>query len=470
MNEHESAANEDRGSLLFLTAITLVAALGGMLFGYDTGVISGAIGFLEKHFDLSPEMVGWTASCALVGCMAGVSFAGILADRFGRKKVLVIAAAFFLVSAVGTAVPETLTQFVVFRFVGGLGVGIASMISPMYIAEVTPARIRGRMVSVNQLAIVGGIFVVYFVNLFIESRGDDAWDLAWGWRWMFGSEAFPAGLLLVLAMLVPESPRWLAKQGLRDRAEGVLRRVGGAGHARAEIAEIEAALRQEGSSIAELFKPGMFAVLVLGVMLAFLQQVTGINVFLYFGPEIFKQFGSRIDAALLQQVVVGTANMVFTLVAIWTVDKIGRKPLMIVGAAGMGLSLFIQGYCAINDIMSTWLLILVVGYVASFALSLGPVVWVYLSEIFPNKIRGRAMSISTFVLWFSCWGVSQTFPMMDKNPWLIEQFNHGFPFFLYGFFCIVTVVFIWKVAPETKGKSLEEIEMMWLKREEEAQS
>ncbi len=457
----------DRGSLLYLVAITLVAALGGMLFGYDTGVISGAIGFLKETFGLSPEMEGWAASSALVGCMLGVAFAGMLADRFGRKKVLVLAAVFFLVSAIGTAIPETLTQFVVFRIIGGLGVGMASMISPMYIAEVTPARIRGRMVSVNQLAIVGGIFVVYFVNMFIESRGDEAWDLAYGWRWMFGSESFPAALLLILALLIPESPRWLSKQGKQDRAERVLRKIGGSGHARAEITGIEAALRQEGSSVAELFKPGMFFVLVLGVMLAFLQQVTGINVFLYFGPEIFKQFGSTIDAALLQQVVIGIANMVFTLLAIWTVDKIGRKPLLIVGAAGMGISLFIQGFCAVNDIMSKWLLLLVVGYVASFALSLGPVVWVYLSEIFPNKIRGRAMGISTFVLWLSCWSVSQTFPMMDEDPRLVEKLNHGFPFFVYGFFCVVTILFVWKFVPETKGKSLEDIEKMWTRKRKE---
>ena len=461
MNEVETQKNE--GSIKYLVGISLVAALGGMLFGYDTGVISGAIGFLQEAYNLTPRMVGWVASCALVGCMVGVAFAGMLADYIGRKKVLVLAAILFFVSALGTALPQTLMQFIVFRFIGGLGVGIASMTSPMYIAEITPARIRGRMVSLNQFAIITGMLAVYFANMFIEAQGDDAWDLARGWRWMFGSEALPAALLFVLALFVPESPRWLAKQGLRDKALKILSRVGGREHAQREMVEIEDAMQHEGASIRELFKPGMTIVLIIGVSLAILQQVTGINVFLYFGPEIFKQLGSDMDAALLQQVVIGTANLVFTIIAIWTVDRLGRKPLMLIGAAGMGICLFAQGACAIMGITAKWMLILVIGYIACFALSLGPVVWVYLSEIFPNKIRGRAMSISTLFLWLSCWAVSQSFPMMDKNEYLIEKFNHGFPFFVYGAFCIVTFIFVWLVVPETKGKSLEEIENMWVK-------
>ena len=450
--------------MLYLAVICLVAALGGLLFGYDTGVISGAIGFLEEAFELTPYMVGWVASCALVGCMLGALLAGKMADSFGRKKVLCAAAILFLVSAIGTALPRTLTEFIVYRFIGGMGVGIASMVSPMYIAEISPARIRGRMVSINQFAIVSGMLVVYFINMFIEAQGDHAWDVATGWRWMFGSESLPAAALLMLALFIPESPRWLAKQNRRDRALAVLSKVGGETHAQKEMVEIEAALQHEGATVAELFRPGMFIVLVIGIMLAILQQVTGINVVLYFGPEIFKQLGSGTDVALLQQVVVGAVNLLFTVVAIWTVDKLGRKPLMLFGATGMGLCMFMQGFCAVKQIQTGWMIIFVLGYVACFALSLGPVVWVYLSEIFPNKIRGRAMSISTTFLWLSCWVVSQTFPMMDKNTVLVEKFHHGFPFFVYGGFCVMTVLFVWLVVPETKGKSLEEIERLWQKR------
>ena len=502
-----------RGSLVYLTLVVLVATLGGLLFGYDTAVISGAIGFLQTHFTLSAAMKGWAASSALAGCVAGVALAGLLSDRFGRRKTLILAAVLFLISAVGTAMPHEISRpldpladavrswgaegewtatvgqwiahyilspmgmFAVFRLIGGLGVGAASMTSPMYIAEISPARIRGRMVSVNQFAIISGMLVVYFVNYFIARYGQAAdklagvtvategWNVVYGWRWMFGSECLPALVLLVLLFFVPESPRWLTGKGYIDKARHILTRVDGPDHATREMAEIQTALAQEPATVRQLFSPGLRLALVIGVVLAVLQQVTGINVFLYYAPEIFKTVaGAGVDVAMLQTVVVGAVNLGFTVLAIWLVDKVGRKPLMIIGAAGMGVSLAAIGIAAWLNQLSAWILVFILSYIACFALSVGPVTWVILSEIFPTKIRGRAMAIATFCLWIANWIVSQTFPMLDDNAWLVEKFNHGFPFFVYAAFAVVLVLFMILCVPETKSKTLEEIEQRWLGR------
>jgi sugar porter (SP) family MFS transporter len=385
-------------------------------------------------------------------------------DRLGRRKTLIISAILFLVSAIGSALPHTVNEFIVFRFIGGLGVGAASMTSPMYIAEISPPRIRGRMVSVNQLAIVSGMLIVYFVNFFIASGNEEAWNVTHGWRWMFGSESIPAIMLLLLAFLVPESPRWLTKQGRRNDALKILAKVDGESYANKEMKQIEDALANEGGSLSELLRPGMRIALLIGITLAVLQQVTGINVFLYFGSDVFARLGGdSMNAALLQQIIVGATMLTFTIIAIWTVDKLGRKPLMLTGAAGMGISLLAMGIYGVTHSTGMWLLIFILGYIACFSLSLGPVVWVILSEIFPTKLRGRAMAIATLCLWLANAVVSQTFPMMDGNQWLIEKFNHGFPFFIYSGFCIVLFIFMWAVVPETKGKTLEEIEQNWSK-------
>ncbi|MCP4609399.1 MAG: sugar porter family MFS transporter [Planctomycetes bacterium] len=459
---NDTLINEEKGSIVYVMLICMVAALGGLLFGYDTGVINGAIGPLKTHFSLDANWAGWATGCALVGCAIGAAAAGILSDWLGRKKVLILSAILFFISAVGTALPKNITAFIIFRIIGGLGVGAASMSSPMYIAEVSPARIRGRMVSVNQFAIVSGFLVVYFVNYFIALQGDEMWNVQTGWRWMFGSESLPALLLLVLLFFVPESPRWLTKQNRSDEALEILTRVNGAQYAQTELLEIKDAIAHESGSIKQLFQPGMKIVLVIGIVLAVLQQVTGINVFLYFGTEIFKKMGSGTNAALLQTVVVGVVNLGFTIIAIWTVDKVGRKPLMIIGSAGMGLSLLGMGLMAYFQQTDLWVLLFILGYIACFALSVGPVTWVILSEIFPTRIRGRVMAIATVCLWVANYVVSQTFPMMDENTWLLEKFHHAFPFWVYGIFCVVLVAFVCRYVPETKGKTLEEIEKHWM--------
>ena len=457
-------SNQGKGSTTYVFLVCVVAALGGLLFGYDTGVINGAIGPLKAHFSLNATMEGWAAGCALVGCALGAAGVGALSDWLGRRKVMIIAAVLFFISAVGTAIPQTIWAFIFYRWLGGLGVGAASMTCPMYIAEITPARIRGRMVSVNQFAIVTGFLVVYFVNYFIALQGDEVWNKLYGWRWMFGSEALPAALLFILLFLVPESPRWLAKQNRGDEALRILTRVDGPDYARAELAEIKDAIARETGSIAQLFQPGMKIVLVIGIVLAVLQQVTGINVFLYFGTEIFKKMGSGTSVALLQTVIVGIVNLGFTVIAIWTVDRLGRKPLMMIGSAGMGISLLAMGLAAFLGRTDLWMLLFILGYIAFFALSVGPVTWVILSEIFPTGIRGRAMGIATFCLWVANYIISQTFPMMDESKWLIAKCHHAFPFWLYGFFCVVLFVFVLRFLPETKGKSLEQIERYWLDR------
>ncbi len=452
----------DGGSISYLVLICFVATLGGLLFGYDTAVIAGAIGFLKQYFHLTAAAEGWTASSALVGCVVGAMMAGVLSDYLGRKKVLVLCAALFIVSAIGTAVPHRQWVFVVFRAIGGVGVGAASMTSPMYIAEISPARIRGRMVSLNQLAIVFGMLAVYFVNYAIVRSGDLEWNVHVGWRWMFGSETIPAVLLLGLLLLVPESPRWLVKQSRSDEALAILQRVNGRVAAQKEYISINKAISRESASLLQLLAPGMRVALVIGIALAVLQQVTGINVFLYYAPQIFKAIaGAQRDVAMLQTVIVGAVNMGFTLIAIWSVDKLGRKPLMIFGYLGMAISLGALGNAAYFHRTDGWVLAFILTYIACFALSVGPVTWVILAEIFPTKIRGRAMAIATICLWAANFAVSQSFPMLDQNPWLIERFHHAFPFWLYGILSVVALVFVVRYVPETKGRTLEEIEQRW---------
>jgi sugar porter (SP) family MFS transporter len=416
-------------------------------------------------------MQGWVSGCVLIGCATGVLIVGPISDRFGRKKALFLAALLFLVSALGTALPRDIWTFILFRWLGGIGIGIASMSTPMYIAEITPAHLRGRLVSVNQIAIVGGILLVYFVNYFIARCGDQAWNEAQGWRWMFASGVLPSAGFAVLLFGIPESPRWLVEMGRADEAKTVLTKVAGESFAQTELASIREALSAERGTWAELFSRALRLPLIVGSLLAILQQVTGINVFLYFGTTIFKNMSAStgVDAGMLQQIVVGGASTLSTVVAIATVDKWGRKPLMFLGATGMGLSLLAMGLMAqlLSDpsAASRWMLLFIILYVVCFGLSVGPVTWVILSEIYPTAIRGRALGLATFFLWLSDYAVTQTFPIMDeKESWFVQHFNHAFPFYVYAAFCVVLLVVLWRLVPETKGRSLEEIERSWGRR------
>ncbi|HPO12805.1 MAG TPA: sugar porter family MFS transporter [Candidatus Hydrogenedentes bacterium] len=447
------------GNPRYAFLLTGVAALGGLLFGYDTGVISGAIGYLSAHFALNADLEGWAAASALVGCMIGAAFAGVLSDGFGRKKLLLVAAVMFTVSGIGTALPRTLTEFVIARMLGGFGIGAASMLCPLYISEIAPASIRGRLVSINQFAIILGFLVVYCVNALVAwlggGAGGEAWNTAYGWRWMMGSEILPAVVFLALLFWVPESPRWLVKRGQTERALSILARVSGLEAAHKEVADISGTIAQEGGSLALLSKRGVRKVLCIGIVLAVLQQITGINTVLYYAPEIFKSAGFGSAAAIYQTVMVGVVNLSFTVVAILVVDRVGRKPLLITAAAGMGISLFLLGGAfEFHHAQGLWVVVFVLAYVAAFAVAMGPVVWVILSEIFPTSVRGAAMSIATVSLWIACFLVTQLFPRM------LEQL-HGRVFFVYGVLCVVAVIFTVVFIPETKGKTLEEIERHW---------
>ncbi|MBN2476277.1 MAG: sugar porter family MFS transporter [Pirellulales bacterium] len=444
------------GSVAYVFVLALVAALGGLLFGYDTAVIAGAIKYLVLRFKLSPGLEGWAVSNVLVGCIIGAGLAGTFSDRWGRKKVLLLSAVLFAVSAVGSAVPQSLAQFVAARMLGGFAVGMASMLSPLYIAEVSPAHIRGRLVSLNQIAIITGMLIVSIANWLIASPDNQSWNVSSGWRWMFASETLPAIVFLSLLSFVPESPRWLSKQGRWREALAVLTRAGGQHRAELEMREIEEAIQHEGGSLRELLRPGIRVALLVAVVLAVLQQVTGINAVLYYAPKIFESADVTPAQALLQTVALQAVNLLFTLVAIWVVDRGGRKPLLLVTSAAMGISLILLGGAFFFKLSSVWVFACTLAYVASFAVAMGPVVWVVLSEIFPTRTRGRAMGVATVSLWIACFIVSQTV------PWMLKHFGHASTFWVYAVMCVISFVFVSMFVPETKGKTLEEIERSWM--------
>ncbi len=448
---------ENKISKWFVYRITLVAAIGGLLFGYDTAVIAGAIGFLKIRFHLSPIMVGWIASCALIGCITGAMFAGSLSDKAGRKKVLILSAILFAVSSLGITVFDTLTAFVLFRIIGGLGIGIASMVAPMYIAEIAPAEIRGKLVSLNQLGIVTGILLIYFVNACIAGLYNQTWNIYIGWHWMFGSGLLPSGIFFILLLFVPESPRWLAENGKVSESLTILTKINGPLRAAAEHDTINRSIHaEESGSILELFKPGLRKSLLIGIVLAIFSQVTGINAIMYYAPEIFKSTGDGSNSALLETVLIGVVNLIFTLVAIRYVDRLGRKTLLLAGSAGTGICLAVIGMQFYFNFLHGWLiLIAILSYIAFFAVSLGPVTFVVISEIFPNRIRGIAMSICIFFLWAAVYVVSQTFPV------LLKSIGNAYTFWIYMLMSFFTFLFVWKVVPETKGKTLEEMEGLW---------
>ncbi len=469
----------ERPNSTYLLSLTLVATLGGLLFGYDTAVISGTVGSLEKFFvepsglnEMSANSrLGFVVSSALIGCIIGGISGGWISKNLGRKNGLVLAALLFLISALGSSMPELFVSeigtadhtfiyhFIVYRIIGGIGVGLASMLSPLYIAEIAPAHIRGKLVSLNQFAIIFGMLIVYFVNYFIADQGDEMWLHTTGWRWMFASETIPAGLFLIMLLFVPDTPRSLVLKNKNQKALEVLTKLNGLDKAKTILLEIENTVIHHSG---KLFSYGI-TVIVIGIMLSVFQQFVGINVVLYYAPEIFKSMGAQTDIALLQTIIVGAVNLLFTVLAIVSVDKLGRKPLMITGALGMGIAMFALGTSFFSESVGIFALICMLVYVASFAMSWGPVTWVLLSEIFPNKIRGRAMAIAVAAQWISNYLVSWTFPMMDKNTYLIEKFNHGFSYWIYGLMSLLAMFLVWRFVPETKGKTLEEMENVWKK-------
>ncbi len=449
----------------YIWSICLVAALGGLLFGYDWVVIGGAKPFFTRFFGLteSPGMVGWAMSSALIGCLIGSVVSGALTDRFGRKRLLILSGFLFIISAIGTGLADTFTIFVVYRLLGGIGIGLASNLSPMYIAEVAPAKMRGKLVSVNQLTIVIGIVAAQTVNWaiaknmpanFTEQQILESWYGTVGWRWMFAAETIPAFIFFLFMFIVPESPRWLVKNAKDALAEKILCRIGGAEYAKAQVADIKNTLINEIQKVnfRDLLEPKMVKIISVGVFLAALQQWCGINVIFYYAEDVFKAAGYNISSIMLNIVTTGIVFLIFTFVAIGTVDHLGRKSLMLAGTAGLVIIYAMIGLCYHTGSKGIHVLILILAAISCYAFSLAPVTWVLLSELFPNRIRGAAMSISVFTLWLTCWILAQVFPVMN------EKLGPAGSFWSFGVVCLIGFIYILKVLPETKQKSLEQIE------------
>ncbi|MEJ4087195.1 D-xylose transporter XylE [Galbibacter orientalis] len=518
--------------------ITAVASLGGLLFGYDTAVISGAVGGLRSYFvsplseninlateaivefkglitictlvifalfssfifkffkkvtaigimvvsilligsllysnflsdsnelseNLGNSILGFMVSSALVGCIIGAAVGDRIANSIGRRNGLIVAALLFIISALGSAYPEklpflmagNLTTFIIYRIIGGIGVGLASMLAPLYIAEMAPANMRGKLVSCNQLAIVSGMLVVYFVNYFIIKGQADDWINNIGWRYMFLSECIPAILFFFFLLIVPKTPRFQVLKGNEDAAIAVLTKYNGSSRASEILEDIKKSFK---TKKAPWLSYG-WAIIIIGLLLSIFQQFVGINVVLYYAPEIFKGMGMETDASMMQTIIVGAINLLFTVVAMFTVDKFGRKILMIIGSIFMAISMLGLGTVLYADSSGIAALLLMLLYIAAFAISWGPVTWVLLSEIFPNKIKG-VMAVAVAVQWLANLVVSWTFPMMNNNSHLNELFNHGFAYWIYGIMAVLSAFFIWKFVPETKGKTLEEMESIW---------
>ncbi|WP_299108930.1 sugar porter family MFS transporter [uncultured Winogradskyella sp.] len=453
----------------YLILIAAVSALGGLLFGYDTGVINGAQFFLSKYFELDAATKGWVVGSALLGCFVGAIVAGPLSIKIGRKWSLIISAILFSLSAWGSGLPsifpETVSVLVIFRIIGGLGIGIASMNAPMYIAEIAPSNIRGRMVTYYQLAIVVGFFVVFLATYFIGNGLTEAENIAFGWKRMFWSELIPSGLFLFLMFFIPKSPRWLALKGEEGKALEILNKIHSKENALIEIEEIKSSLDAEGSSKVKVnyFSKAILAIIVIGTGLSVLQQFTGINAVLYYGADIFeKALGFGKDDVLKQQILLAFVNLVFTFIAMYTVDKFGRKPLLYIGSIGMIVGFLLLALSLQLDAVGVISLIGVLVFIASFALSMGPVVWVLLSEMFPNKIRSVAMSVAVAAQWAANYVVSQSFPVvMESEMNNNATWSGSLPYYIFIAFILLIVVITYKFIPETKGKSLEEIESFW---------
>lgn len=457
----------------YLLFLAFIASLGGFLFGYDTAVISGTLLMVRKQFELSAAFEGWYVSSALIGCIIGVSGAGWLSDRYGRKMVLLLTGTLFSISAIGCAITLSFTGLVIYRFIGGMGVGIASMLSPLYISEISPPSARGRLVALYQFAITIGILCAYFVNLWLLDHstrpgleGHPFLRLIFKeeiWRAMLGAETVPAISFFLLVIIIPKSPRWLVVKGRDLQARSILNNIIGTKRAEIEINEIRETLELEKGKGKMILSTGLKLAVFIGVSLAVLQQFTGIDAIIYYGPRILNEAGFGLNAALSSQVLIGIINVVFTVIAIFTIDKFGRKPLLLTGTTFMFVSLTIIGILFSLGIASGYLLMgFILFFIASFAFSLGPVVWVILSEIYPTRIRGRAMSIATVAVWIGTAAIGQLIPLS------LDNLGPNFTFWIFAMFCLPTLFIGWKLLPETKERTLEDIERYWLEYGKEA--
>jgi SP family arabinose:H+ symporter-like MFS transporter len=450
-----AAAGKGPVSMAYAWAVSSVAATAGLLFGFDIAVINGALLSLRRSFGLGEVEMAFAASALLVGCVAGAAVAGWLSDLFGRRKILGLCAVLFAVSSIATALPRNLTEFAIARFAGGVSIGMASLLAPLYISETAPARLRGRLVALNQMGIVVGILLAYLVNWALAVAGPEPW------RWMFAVAALPAMVFFAALFYVPESPRWLVQNARDAEAERVLVRIGGREEADLAMAEIRAALAEETGTLRELFEPGLRRVLVLALGLAVLQQWTGLNTVLFYGSVILAdQLGSNDSSALLPSVLIGLVNAAGTVLALFWIDRWGRKPLLIVSTLGMSV-MFGALSMAFRQTPPSGVLVIgaMLGATTMFAIGLGPAVWVMLSEIFPNRIRGRAFGLATMTLWIACVTVTATFPTISS------RLGASGAYAVYGGICLFTAIFIAKVAPETRGRTLEQIEASWKKEQ-----
>lgn len=455
-------------SKTFLLLITSVSALGGFLFGYDTGVINGAQYFLSQYFDLDPAMKGWVVGSALIGCLVGAISAGYLSMKFGRKNSLIISAVLFTISAWGSGLPsflpESVSLLVMFRILGGLGIGIASMSAPMYIAEIAPSHKRGSLVTFYQLAIVIGFFLVFLATYFIGKNLSIEENIAFGWRRMFWSELIPSVLFLVLLFFVPKSPRWLYLMNRSEEGYGTLVKIHGSDIAKKEATQIQDSIDQntEKPKI-NFFSKAVLGIILIGTIFSMLQQFTGINAVLYYGSDIFeKALGFGKEDVLEQQILLAFINLIFTFIAMFSVDKFGRKPLVYIGSVGMIVGFALLGITLQMESVGLLSLIGVLLFIASFAMSMGPVVWVLLSEMFPNRIRSAAMSIAVGAQWASNYLVSQFFPVVSESETNMNDFwNGSLPYYIFIGFIIIIIIFTYKFIPETKNKTLEELEDIW---------
>ena len=455
MSQAPATTSIDRGSTAYAYLVSIVAATSGLLFGFDIAVINGAIIFLREQFRLSEVQTEVAASSLLFGCVVGAMIAGWLSDRFGRRLILLVSALLFAASAFGAALPRNLEEFTAARFVGGVAIGMASLLAPLYIAEVSPPRIRGRLVSLNQMAITTGILLAYLINWLLSFSGPASW------RWMFASAAVPSIFFFVALFFVPESPRWLTETGREGLALDVLSRVSGHSQAVVELEQIKEAIAEESGTLAELLEPGFRRALFIAVALAILQQITGINTVLFYGSVIFKeQVGGHSEtSAIGANVIIGLINFLATIVALWVIDRLGRKPLLMISSVAMAICQVALGAAFLIEPRPSLLILgVMLCCTAAFAIGLGPGVWVLLAEIFPTRIRGRAMSIATISLWAACVALTMTFLS------LASAISITGAFWLYGGMCVATFLIVWLATPETKGRSLEEIEKLWRRR------